>query len=223
MSEGSEEPQGAIFPPWFDKVVKLGGLVLGGGVVYMVVLVAWAASPRTTAVGYEPDQPVDYSHRLHVGELGMDCRYCHNTVEDTAHAAIPATQSCMNCHTMVRKESDKLTLVRESFATGQPIPWKRVHDLPDYVYFDHSAHVRRGVGCVSCHGRIDQMEKVRQVEPLNMGWCIECHRNPEEHLRPKDKVTEMDWTPGEDQAALGRRLREEYDINPSTDCNTCHR
>ena len=223
MSRGSEDFTGPIFPPWFDKVFKLGGLVLAGGVVYLVVVVAYAQSPETLDVGYEPDQPVEYSHRVHVGELLMDCRYCHTTVETSAHAAIPPTQTCMNCHTMVQKESEALKLVRNSFSTGKPIPWIRVHDLPDYVYFDHSAHVARGVGCVSCHGRVDRMDKVSQVEPLSMGWCLDCHREPEERLRPKGLATVMDWEPEEDREALGRRLREENEINPSDNCSTCHR
>ncbi len=125
-----------------------------------------------------PTQPVPYSHALHVGQLGMDCRYCHTGVEVAAAATIPPTQTCMNCHSKVRANSEKLIPIRESYATGMPVPWIRVHDLPDYVYFDHSAHVRRGVGCVSCHGRIDTMEVVFQAEPLSMGWCLECHRNP---------------------------------------------
>jgi hypothetical protein len=129
----------------------------------------------------------------------------------------------MNCHSMVRKSSEKLTPVLESYATGMPVEWIRVHDLPDYVYFNHSAHVRRGVGCVSCHGRIDTMEVVTQVEPLSMGWCLDCHRSPESHLRPVEFITEMDWVPEEDQMVLGARLRETNNINPPVDCNTCHR
>jgi hypothetical protein len=140
-----------------------------------------------------------------------------------ATAAIPPTQTCMNCHSNVRSNSEKLIPVRESYATGMPVPWIKIHDLPDYVYFDHSAHVRRGVGCVSCHGRIDTMEVVYQAEPLSMGWCLECHRNPERHLRPTEFVTQLDWVPEEDQLALGTKLREANNINPPTDCNTCHR
>lgn len=223
MSEELKSDKGPIFPPWFDRAVKLGGAVTGVGLVYVVVVVALAASPKTTDVGYEPTQPVLYSHRLHVGELGLDCRYCHNTVEVAGHAAIPPTQTCMNCHSQIRRESDTLLPVLESYTTGEPIRWVRVHDLPDYAYFDHSAHVTRGIGCVSCHGRVDRMDEIGQVETLSMGWCLDCHRNPEPHLRPKEFVTSMDWVPEEDPEVLGRRLREEYDINPSTDCSTCHR
>ncbi len=177
-------------------------------------------------MGYQPEQPLPYSHATHAGKLGIDCRYCHTTVEHAAVAAVPPTQTCMNCHTKIglkEGQSDKLQLVRDSNANGTPIPWVRVHDLPDFVYFDHSAHVRRGVGCVSCHGRVDKMEVVYQAEPLSMGWCLGCHRNPEPHLRPLERITEMDWVPWEDRAAMGRRLREEYNIDPSTDCSTCHR
>ena len=223
MSEGSDTPHGPIFPPWLDRAVKVGGALAAVGLVYLVAVGAYAVSPKTIDVGYAPEQPVAYSHAVHVGQLGMDCRYCHNTVEETAHASIPPTQTCKNCHTMVLAESEKMFRVRESFNTGTPIPWIRVHDLPDYVYFDHSAHVARGVGCTSCHGRVDRMEVITQVEPLSMGWCLDCHRNPEAHIRPKDQVTVMDWVPEEEPETLGERLAQEYGIDPSTDCSTCHR
>jgi hypothetical protein len=174
-------------------------------------------------VGYQPIQPVPYSHALHVSRLGVECRYCHNTVESAAFAAIPPAQTCMNCHATVRTEAERLIPIRESLATGLPVEWVRVHDLPDYVYFDHSAHVTRGIGCVSCHGRVDTMEVVYQAEPLSMGWCLDCHRAPEHHLRPLEYVTELDWLPAEDQEALGLRLAEAANINPPTDCNGCHR
>jgi len=211
------------FPKW-TWVLRPGiALAALGGLVYASVVIFLGFSPKATDVGYMPTQPVPYSHALHVGQLGMDCRYCHTGVEVAAAAAIPPTQTCMNCHSKVRANSEKLIPVRESYATGMPVPWIRVHDLPDYAYFDHSAHVRRGVGCVSCHGRIDTMEVVFQAEPLSMGWCLECHRNPENHLRPVEFVTQLDWVPEEDQLALGTRLREINNINPPTDCNTCHR
>jgi len=211
------------FPKWTDVLRPGIALAAVGGLVYASVVIYLGFSPQATDVGYMPTQPVPYSHALHVGQLGMDCRYCHTGVEKTARAAIPPTQTCMNCHSKVRANSEKLIPVRESYATGMPVPWIRVHDLPDYVYFDHSAHIRRGVGCVSCHGRIDTMEVVYQAEPLSMGWCLECHRSPEQHLRPVEFVTQLDWVPEEDQLALGSRLRETNNINPPTDCNTCHR
>ncbi|MFZ5833350.1 MAG: cytochrome c3 family protein [Planctomycetota bacterium] len=191
--------------------------------VYLVGILYYAGSPRTTDVGYQPTQPVPFSHAVHAGELGMDCRYCHNTVDRAAFAAVPPTQTCMNCHERIAPEATTLLPVRESWASGLPVPWVMVHDLPDYVYFDHSAHVARGVGCVSCHGRIDKMEEVQQVHTLAMGWCLDCHRNPEPHLRPLDAVTRMDWRPLEDQRILGARLRKEYNINPNDNCSTCHR
>jgi hypothetical protein len=213
-----------IFPAWTNRIRWA---ILGAAVVvppYVVLVVAYGASPNATDVGYQPVQPVPYSHALHAGELGMDCRYCHTTVEHAAHAALPTTKMCLNCHTKIFGESEKLAKVRESYATGMPVEWVRVHDLPDYAYFDHSAHVRRGVGCVTCHGRIDKMEVVYQAEPLSMGWCLECHRAPEQYLRPVEEVTNMTYAPpGGDQLLLGRMLREKYNINPPTDCSACHR
>ncbi len=219
----AKEDRDFLFPKWTNSVRPLIGAAFVLIPVYLVALVWYGASPRTTDVGYAPKQPVPYSHALHAGELGIDCRYCHNTVEVAARAALPPTQTCMNCHKLIRAQSAKLIPVRESYATGMPIRWIRVHDLPDFVYFNHSAHVRRGIGCVSCHGRVDKMEVVSQVKPLSMGWCLDCHRNPEQYLRPVEAVTKMDYVPGEDQLTIGRKLRKAYNINPSTDCSTCHR
>jgi hypothetical protein len=221
MSDNGQS--GPIFPPWFDKAVKVGGAFLAFGGLFYVVLFAYGASPETLNVGYEPTQPIPFSHAQHAGKLGMDCRYCHNTVEETAMAAVPPAATCMNCHELVTKDSEKVAGLIDAWRTGKTIRWVRVHDLPDYVYFDHSAHVTRGIGCVSCHGRIDRMEVVHQVEPLSMGWCLDCHRNPEAHLRPKDRVTDMDWFPEEPQEEIGAALREANHINPSTNCSTCHR
>jgi hypothetical protein len=211
------------FPRWTNTLRPALALGLVGIPLYLILVIGFGTSAKTTAVGYMPAQPVPYSHALHAGQLGIDCRYCHTTVEEAAAAAVPPTQICMNCHQKIRSQSPKLTPVRESFATGMPVPWVRVHDLPDYVYFNHSAHVRRGIGCVSCHGRIDKMETVSQEKPLTMGWCLECHRNPERYMRPVEYVTKLDWAPSEDQLSLGKRLREQYNIDPSTDCTTCHR
>ena len=212
-----------IFPKWTDVLRPAVAVGAVGGLLYVTVVVAFGFSPDATDVGYAPEQPVPYSHAVHVGQLGLDCRYCHSTVEKAAHAAIPPTQTCMNCHSNVRANSEKLIPVRSSYATGMPIEWIRVHDLPDYVYFNHSAHVTRGVSCVSCHGRVDQMEQVYQVEPLSMRWCLDCHRNPDPHLRPPVSVTDLDWVPEEDAAVVGKRVREQLKINPSTSCSTCHR
>jgi len=218
-----EQVESFVFPRWTNVLRPVLAVALVVVPAYVVVLLAYGASPRTTNVGYQPVQPVPYSHALHAGQLGIDCRYCHNTVEVAAHAALPPTQTCMNCHARIRTTSPKLLPVRESYATGLPIPWVRVHDLPDYVYFNHSAHVRRGVGCVECHGRVDTMEVVTQVHRLSMGWCLDCHRHPEPHLRPPDMVTKMDWVPPGDPETYGRQLRQANNINPSTQCWTCHR
>jgi menaquinone reductase, multiheme cytochrome c subunit len=210
-----------VFPRWANKTVHVAGAVLGIAPLYLTGLIWYGASPKTLDVGYAPVQPIPYSHALHAGELGLDCRYCHSTVEEAGHAAVPPTETCMNCHSRVRTKSDKLEPLRESWAKGNAVEWTKVHDLPDYVYFNHSAHVTRGVGCVSCHGRIDQMPVVYQHEPLSMGWCLDCHRAPEKHLRPIEEVTNMAWHPS--SPAQGETLRKEHNINPSTDCSTCHR
>jgi hypothetical protein len=214
-----------VFPRWANKTVPLVGVVLGAAPVYLTLLIWYGASPKTTDVGFEPKQPVPYSHALHAGELGIDCRYCHNTVEHAAMAAIPPTETCMNCHARVRTKSTKLEPIRTSFQTGSAVEWKKVHDLPDYVYFNHSAHVTRGVGCVTCHGRIDQMQEVYQFAPLSMGWCLDCHRAPYKNLRPPEEVTNMAWTQpnGEDPVEYGKKLAEKNNLHPPTDCSTCHR
>jgi hypothetical protein len=213
-----------LFPRWVDELKPLVAAVALGVPVVLVFLVWYGGSPATTDVGYAPVQPVPYSHLLHAGEMGMDCRYCHNTVEIAAHAAIPPTQTCMNCHANIKGASAKLLPVRESNASGMPVAWVRVHDLPDFVYFNHAAHVTRGVGCVECHDRVDKMDVVYQAKKLSMGWCLECHRNPDEHLRPPELVTKMDWAPqGVDRATAGRQVRARYNLNPSEDCSTCHR
>jgi menaquinone reductase, multiheme cytochrome c subunit len=218
--------RGSLLPRWVDRIRPLVAAALAIGPLYLIGLAYLTGSPKTTDVGYTPKQPVPFSHAIHAGQLGLDCRYCHTSVETAAHAAIPSTEICMNCHSQVAPNSEKTRLVRESAESGEPIPWVRVHDLPDFAYFDHSAHVSRGVGCVSCHGRVDQMEEVGQVETLSMGWCLDCHRNPESHLVPTDKVTDLDWGQQMGQAAreeFGAGLRETNKINPSTDCSTCHR
>ena len=212
-----------VFPRWTNRLREISAVVVIGGLLYATIFITLVFSPETSAIGYAPEQPVPYSHALHVGELGMDCRYCHVGVESAAQATIPPTQTCMNCHELIKSDSEKLAPVRESFASGMPVPWVKVHDLPDFVYFNHSIHISSGVGCVSCHGRIDQMEVVRQDKALTMGWCLECHRDPEQNLRPVEFVTAMDWQPAEEAGEVGRRLREAHDIEPSTDCTTCHR
>lgn len=192
---------------------------------YVIFMFAYGASPRALDVGYQPEQPVPYSHALHAGKMGIDCRYCHTTVETAAHAAIPPTQTCMGCHVNILATSEKIVPLKKSYETGLPVEWIKVHDLPDYAYFNHSAHIRRGVGCASCHGRIDKMEIVYQDQPLNMAWCLDCHRNPDPHLRPADLVTKMDWVPptGKEREDQLKEIKQAWNINPSTNCSTCHR
>ncbi len=222
------------FPGWSNRFIPISLGIASVALCYVVAVVAYGTSPQTINVGYSPDQPVPFSHKLHVGNLGMDCRYCHQTVDQAAHAAIPATQTCVNCHSAsnpdgsvansaIHADSPKLLPVRQSQASGEPIAWQRIHDLPDYVYFNHSAHVTRGVSCVSCHGRVDKMDRVYQAEPLTMAWCLDCHRNPDPHLRPPELVTQMDWEPIESAEVVGARVRQNLNLQPSTNCSTCHR
>jgi hypothetical protein len=212
-----------IFPKWTNRIplyIALGGALAG---VLVVGAVWYWGSPRYTDVGYQPRQPVPYSHKLHVGELGIDCRYCHASVEVSAVANVPPTQACMNCHATVKRDSPLLQPIRDSIATKRPMQWIRVHNLPDFAYFEHRAHVAAGVACVSCHGRIDQMEVVHQVEPLSMSWCLDCHRNPQPFLRPVAEVTNMEWTPPRDHAAWAEQAVLTRGIAPPTDCSGCHR
>lgn len=217
------------FPRWTDAFRPILGLAAVLVPTFVVVAFVYGASAENLNTGYAPEQPVPFSHRLHAGELGLDCRYCHSTVELGAAAGVPPTATCVNCHgqepgkVSIRPNSPKLAPVAESHATGNPIEWVRVHDLPEYAYFNHSAHLSAGVGCIECHGRVDTMERVTQMEPLSMGWCLECHRNPEPRLRPREFVTDMQWSTDEDRNELGKRLREQYDVDPRTDCSTCHR
>lgn len=214
----------ALFPKWTNKVPALLGL--GAAAVGLtVVFVVWFwFSPEHIEVGYQPHQPVAYSHKLHADQLGMDCRYCHRMVEEGPHATVPDTQTCMGCHSQVLPESELLKPLRDAWGNGEPtrpaVPWVKVHMLPDYAYFHHGVHVNAGVGCASCHGRVDQMDEVRQVKPLSMGWCLECHRDPAPHLRPLDKITDMAFEPTREQ---GQQLLAERKLNPPTYCSACHR
>lgn len=209
-----------LFPRWSNKVLPMAllfgvapaGAAVTGGLWYY-------GTNKHIEVGYAPVQPIEYSHKLHAGDMGIDCRYCHSTVERSGFSQIPPTETCMNCHAKVKTDSPKLPALRESFASDKPIPWVKVHKLPDYVYFDHSAHLAAGVGCTSCHGRVDQMVRVQQEKPLSMGWCLECHRDPSAHLRDPSEVTKMDWAgPARPNGADGRRA-----VQPPTHCSGCHR
>jgi hypothetical protein len=193
-----------------------------------LVIVTWLSylivrSPYEMMQNVPREQPVPFSHEHHVGGLGIDCRYCHTTVEYSAFANIPATKICMNCHSQMWASSPTLEPVRESYRTGKSIEWTRVNDLPDFVYFNHSIHVHSGVGCTTCHGRIDKMPLTWQAQPLTMEWCLDCHRHPDRYVRPRDQVFSMDYTPPPDQLALGARLIKEYHLHSLTSCSTCHR
>jgi hypothetical protein len=182
-----------------------------------------AQSSWVTGIGVTRQQPFQFSHERHVAGNGIDCRYCHTSVETSPFAGIPATKTCMNCHSQIWSTSDYLASVRTSFQNGTPLEWTRVHDLPDFVYFDHSVHVSKGVGCSTCHGRVDLMPLVRQETSLQMDWCLTCHLNPERYVRPRAEVFRMDYTQPFNQAGLGARLVDEYKIRRLTDCSTCHR
>jgi hypothetical protein len=200
---------------YLPLALAVGTAGAGGGLTF---LVWYYFSPKNLQVGYQPEQPIHYSHKLHADELGIDCRYCHANVERSQEAMVPPTQTCMGCHAVVKKDSEQLAALRDSWATGKPVEWVRVHKLPDHVYFDHSAHLTAGVGCSSCHGRIDQMEVVRLDKPLAMGWCLECHRDPGPNLRPQDQLTNMAWQPNE----AGPELAE-AGVHPPEHCSGCHR
>ena len=213
----------AIFPRWTNNVPIVIGLVAPLAGASLIFAVWYWFSPWYTDVGYRPEQPVPYSHKLHAGDMGMDCRYCHNTVERAAMAAIPPSSTCMNCHDLVKTESARLEKVRESDKTGMPIEWIRVHQLPDFAYFNHSAHLAAGVGCASCHGRIDQMVVVEMEKPLSMAWCLDCHRDPKPNLRPLDQITNMGWNPEATPYDPDRDPDRRRKVNPPTHCSGCHR
>jgi hypothetical protein len=196
------------------------GLVGLAALAYFVI-----RSPLVTGVGVAKAQAVPYSHRQHVGGLGLDCRYCHTAVDQSNTAGIPPTETCMGCHAQVAPDAASLAPVRASLETGEPLEWIRVHSLPDHVYFNHAIHVRQGIGCETCHGRIDQMAVVAKVQALQMDWCLDCHRAPEKYIRPREAVFTMGWQPPIDQAVLGPQLVADYGIHVDqlTDCSICHR
>ena len=180
-------------------------------------------SPWVTGVRVAREQPIQFSHERHVAGNGIDCRYCHTSVENSRFAGIPPTKTCMNCHSEIFANSPYLEPVRASFASGKPLQWTRVNDLPDFVYFDHSIHIAKGIGCESCHGRVDRMPLMWQAQSLQMDWCLDCHRNPEQYVRPRDAVFRTDYQPPSNQRELGARLVAEYQIQKLTSCSTCHR
>lgn len=219
-----------IFPKWTNKLpamVLLGGALVGtsviGGVWYYF-------TPKYTRVGYQPLQPVAFSHATHADQLGIDCRYCHSAVERSWYSNVPATSTCMNCHTQVLKDDARLALVRESHQTGKPIPWVQIHKVPDYVYFNHAVHVNRGISCVECHGQINKMVDATHAQPLSMGFCLECHRDPAAKVRPPDKITDLNWKWSDDPAEAarlqklnGEKFVHDWNVQSLQSCSACHR
>jgi hypothetical protein len=197
-------------------VLVLGGL---GGALFELI----ADSSYATRQGDAREQPVPFSHAHHVGSMGIECRYCHTGVENGPHAMVPPTKTCINCHSQIWIDSSTLEPVRESYRTNESIKWTKVHDLPDFVYFNHSIHVKKGVGCETCHGRVDRMPLMYQNASLEMRWCLECHRNPEKFVRPREFITKMGYEPAEPQETLGPKLVREYNIQKLETCWTCHR
>ncbi len=202
----------------------LGAIVLGGLALTAVFVVA--RSPYITNQRVTRDQPIQFSHKHHVGDDGIDCRYCHTSVETSAYAGIPPTKTCMNCHSVLYNNVGYLEPIRESYRTDQSIAWQKVHRLADYVYFNHSIHVNKGVGCTTCHGPVNEMPLMFQASPLNMQWCLDCHRNPQANLRPKDQIFSTSWQAPANQAEIGQKLAQEYKLRSTvelTSCSTCHR
>jgi len=216
-----------VFAPSANSLVKLTIVVLLLGVTSGLVALDLAhRSPAVRYTNVPRHQPIPFSHKHHVN-MGIDCRYCHTSVEESHFANIPPTRTCMNCHNLLYSEADMLEPVRESWRTDSSIEWNRVHDLPDFVYFNHSIHVNKGIGCSTCHGRVDEMPLVWKEEALFMKWCLECHRAPEKFIRPREEVFNMAWEPPADQEEQGRRLVEEYKVDSAnyrlTECWICHR
>jgi hypothetical protein len=219
-----------IFPKWTNSlplVLLVGAALVGGGVAAGVTIYL---TPKYTRAGYQPVQPVPFSHKIHAGQLGVDCRYCHNGVEKSWFSNLPGASTCMNCHNQVLKDDPRLAIVRDSAANNTPVPWVQVHIVPDYVYFNHSVHVTRGISCVSCHGRVDQMTEVREVKSMSMSFCLDCHRDPASQIRPVDKVTNLGWTwstNGVEAANLqtveGEKLVEHLRVESLQSCSACHR
>lgn len=224
-----------LFPKWTNKLPAFVALGAAAAGLFAVFVVYYWFSPEHTDVGYQPYQPIEYSHRLHAGSKGMDCRYCHRMVETGPHATVPDADTCLGCHNQIQTVKNS-PLLKPLFASapsdkgeGTPIKWVKVHLLPEYSYFNHAVHVHANVGCASCHGRVDQMEIVRQVEPLSMGWCLACHRNPTSHIRPVGvSPTQMDWV-ADPQSIEAAKKRLEWagdvppELNPPTHCSGCHR
>jgi hypothetical protein len=219
---------GQVFGPGANAIARAVIIAVPvAGVMIVLAAIIHVRAPGVTGAGRVVEQPVPFSHAHHVGGLGIDCRYCHSSVETSPFAGLPPTETCMTCHSQLWTNADMLAPVRESLRDGRPLRWRRVHDLPDYVYFDHSIHVAKGVACETCHGRVDQMPLMEKHASLTMGWCLDCHRHPERYIRPVEHVFDMGWVPpaGTEQIAMGRALIAAYGIHTRqlTDCSVCHR
>ncbi len=229
MPPAGEPAVPVIFTHRSDRIIRQVAVGFVAGLALFIVGWYYYALPGYTRVGYQPPQPVPFSHQLHVGRLGMDCTYCHQTVFVSPHASVPTAQVCMNCHNPrkanVKGNSPLLALVRQSYETGGAVPWQRVHKLPEYAYFNHAVHVNKGISCLSCHGPVHEMKAVWHDQPLSMGWCLQCHTQPEKHLRPVEQVTNLTWSPerGKTQLDIGFDIKQQYQVQPPQHCQGCHR
>jgi hypothetical protein len=215
---------GPLFRPKHNTLAQISLFVAAAGAAGVPLgLMLYARTPYARGMQDPVEQPIQFDHRHHTRDEGIDCRYCHNTVDRSPAAGIPATQLCLNCHSQVWNKSPLLEPVRESFFKNTPIKWNRVYQVPEFVYFNHSIHVNKGVGCVSCHGRVDQQPAVEKATPLTMGWCLECHRRPEANIRPLEEVTNMEWQPQGDPEEAGRLQAAKNNVHTRTSCTTCHR
>lgn len=213
-----------IFHPSFNTISRVSIFGAVGFIAAAIALVWFVMrSPYITQAGVIKPQPVPFSHQHHVGDVGLDCRYCHTSVEDSSFAGIPPTETCMGCHSQLFTDSELLAPVRESYATGKPLEWTRVHDIPDFAYFNHSIHVAKGIACATCHGRVDRMPLMWREVTLHMEWCLECHRDPAKFVRGREAVFAMDWVPPEGRPDIGRELVDAYHIQSKTSCSVCHR
>lgn len=214
-----------LFPDGSDALLRVGLVcVFLAGAALVLVPTIYVRTPFHTHQLFPVGQPVEFDHRHHVQDDGIDCRYCHNQVERAPMAGLPSASTCMGCHGQIWQQSPMLEPVRRSYFSGMPIPWKLVTDIPGYVYFNHAVHVNKGIGCEECHGRVDQMARVYKAFPMNMEWCLSCHRSPEKHLRPLSEITTMGWKPlPGDARALQAQLAKRYHVERLTDCTVCHR